>query len=168
MNLTFRDICPEDRGLLKGILEESYRPLKELNEPPWIPGDDLWQTYDDHVFERLAEDEHVFVTELDGVVVGFASFQVILDVATIGRNSVRPQHGRKGIGSAQVEEIVRRCQALNISTINVQTGEHRFFEPAQRMYLRSGFEEVGRDDDGTGVGRTLIRYRLDLESGGNS
>jgi RimJ/RimL family protein N-acetyltransferase len=164
MNLTFRDIQSSDRGLLKDLLVQSYQPLKDLNEHPWIPGDDLWQDYDDHVFDNLGhEAEHVFLTEMDGGIVGFASFRISLDVATIGRNSVLPIHRGKGIGSSQVHEIIRRCLELKVQTINVQTGVHRFFEPAQKMYLRAGFEEVGRDDDGHNVRRVLIRYRFDLE-----
>lgn len=163
MNLTFRNIRAEERGILRTILEAAYAPLKALNEPPWIPSDDLWQEYDDHVFEDLDDsDEDILLTEIDGTAVGFASFTTHGDGATIGRNAVVPAHGGKGIGAAQVQEIIRRCRERKVSVIYVLTGEHAFFEPARRMYLRAGFTEVSREDDGNGVGRVLVRYRLDL------
>lgn len=161
--MTHREIRPSDRGTLKELLTRSYQPLKELNEPPWVPGDGMWHDYDDRIFGNLARiDECVFLTESDHPIVGFASFTCKELEATIGRNSVLPEHGGKGIGSGQVAEIVRRCIALNVKTIHVMTGTHRFFIPARKMYLKAGFKEVSRDDDGQGVGRILVRYRLDL------
>jgi GNAT superfamily N-acetyltransferase len=123
----------------------------------------MWQDYDDRIFDNLVKtDECVFLTESDHTAVGFASFTRKESEATIGRNSVLPEHGGKGIGSGQVAEIIRSCIALNLTTIHVMTGTHRFFIPAQKMYLKAGFREVSRDDDGQGVGRVLVRYRLDL------
>ncbi|GEM_PF-1995049 len=163
MNLTFRDIRPDDRGVLLSILEQSYQPLKELNEPPWIPPDDLWAQYDTDVFESLDDPgEKIYLTQIEGVVLGFASFSTDGNETTIGRNSVLPEHCGKGVGTAQVVEIIRRAKPMGIRTLHVWTGEHRFFEPAQRMYLRSGFVEVERKDDGNDVGRVLIRYKLYL------
>jgi GNAT superfamily N-acetyltransferase len=160
--MTHRDITSSDRGILEELLTRSYQPLRDLNEPPWIPGEGMWQDYDDRIFDNLVKtDECVFLTESNYTVVGFASFTRKESEATIGRNSVLPEHGGKGIGSGQVAEIIRRCIALNLTTIHVMTGTHRFFNPAQRMYLKAGFREISRDDDGQGVGRILVRYRLD-------
>jgi GNAT superfamily N-acetyltransferase len=124
----------------------------------------MWLEYDDRVFDHLNDtNESIFLTELESEIVGFASFTTTDSEATIGRNSVLPEHGRKGIGTQQVQEVIRRCGDLSVKTISVVTGTHRFFDPAQRMYLKSGFSEVSRDDDGNGVGRVLVRYRLDLQ-----
>ncbi len=161
--LSYRYITSSDRGILQEILTLSYQPLKDLNEAPWIPDDDLWKDYDHHIFDHLDRtDESVFVTEWDQTIVGFASFTRKESTATIGRNSVLPEHGGKGIGTAQVQEIIQRCADSNIRTLHVCTGTHRFFNSAQKMYLSAGFEEVSRDDDGQGVGRVLVRYRFDL------
>ena len=95
--MTHRDITSSDRGILKEILTQSYQSLQDLNEPPWIPGDGMWQDYDDRIFDNLAKsDECVFLTESDHTVVGFASFTCKESEATIGRNSVLPKHGGKG------------------------------------------------------------------------
>ena len=166
MNLTFRNVREDERGILCDLLERTYRPLKDLNEHPWIPADDLWQSYDDQVFDNLSE-ELIMLTELDRSVVGFASYNLIHRGAVIGRNTVLPEHGGKGIGTAQVREIIRRCRDAGAEVIHVLTGDHPFFERAQRMYLKCGFNEVDRSDDGNGIGRTLIRYRLDLTEEGD-
>ena len=165
MHLKYRDISETDRGVLCEILTRSYQSLKDLDEYPWIPGDAIWQEYDDRIFDNLNNKaECVFLTEMDRRIVGFASFTHEGTTATIGRNSVLPGEGGKGIGTGQVSEVIRRCAALGIRTIGVVTGTHRFFAPAQKMYLRAGFNEVDRFDDGEGAGRVLVKYELELEA----
>ena len=124
LHLKYRDICEPDRGVLSEILTRSYQPLKDLDEFPWIPGDSMWQSYDDYIFDNLGKtDECVFLTEMDSRIVGFASFTHEGNTATIGRNSVLQEEGGKGIGTSQVSEVIRRCTALGIRTIDVVT-EH--------------------------------------------
>lgn len=169
LRLKFRDIRETDRGILVEILTRSYRPLKDLNEFPWIPGESMWQEYDDQVFDNFERArECVFVTELDNRIVGFASYTHNESTATIGRNSVVPEEGGKGIGTSQVHEMIRRCSALCVRKIEVVTGTHRFFAPAQRMYMNAGFVEVSRFDDGQGVGRSLAKYEIELPAQGCS
>ena len=164
MYLTHRNIRPTDRGRLSDLLTQSYRPLEDLDEYPWIPREDQWKAYDDGVFNEGIHDENtvLFVSEIDTSIVAFASFTISDNEATIGRNAVLPIHSGKGIGTAQVSEIIRRCRKRGVEAIVIWTGDHRFFAPAQRMYTKAGFTEVSRDDDGNNVGRTLIQYRLDL------
>ena len=122
--LKFRDIHERDRGVLVEILTRSYQPLKDLNKFPWIPGESMWQEDDDHVFDNLGQTgERVFVTELGSRIVGFASYTHNESNATIGRNSVVPEEGRKGIGTNQVHEVIRRCTALGVRKIEVITGK---------------------------------------------
>ena len=160
-----RPINSADRGLLRKLLTRSYQPLKELDESPWIPSDSTWQEYDDYIFDNLGKaEEQVFLTEVNGTAVGFFSFTVRDTEATIGRNCVLPEEGGKGIGTGQVSEVIHRCSALGIKRLYVITGTHRFFVPAQKMYLRAGFSEIDRYDDGRGVGRILIKYSLELRA----
>lgn len=167
MNLCFRNIEPYDRGLLATLLAETYRRLEILNEPPWVPDKSDWQKYDDEIFDELEEEpeDEVFLTLIDGEPAGFASYHWQMDTATVGRNCVLPKHGGRGIGLAQVDEILSRVDGKGIKHMVVVTGTHPFFEPARRMYLSAGFDEQEAFDDGTGTGRSLIRYRLDLTKG---
>ena len=75
-----------------------------------------------------------------------------------------PEASGKGVGTGQVNEIVRRCIALGVNEIHVMTGTHRFFAPARRMYRKAGFEEADRYDYGTGAGRIIVRYRLVVDN----
>ena len=164
MNLSFRNIEPCDRGLLATLLSDTYRRLEILNEPPWVPDRSDWQKYDDEIFDELGEDpeDEVFLTLVDGEPAGFASYHWQLGTATVGRNCVLPKYGGKGLGLAQVNEILGRIEGKGIDQMVVVTGTHPFFEPARRMYRSAGFDEQEEFDDGTGTGRTLVRYRLDL------
>ena len=148
MDWGFRDIEPDDKGILERLLTRSYLALKELNEVPWIPDDAIWQVYDDCIFGRLGStNEEVFLTDVDGGIVGFASFSFEGTSGWIGRNAVIPEQSGKGIGTAQANEAIRRCRSLEIETLEVVTGAHPFFLPARRMYLRVGFQEADRYDD---------------------
>ena len=55
-----------------------------------------------------------------------------------------PQFRGRGLVRRQIEEVLRRFEALKIRTARVSTTDHWFFVPAQRMYVACGFREVRR------------------------
>jgi len=60
----------------------------------------------------------------------------------IGWNCVVPEHQRKGIGKAQIQEILRIFRQMRICRACVTTTNDDFFIPARRMYEACGFVEV--------------------------
>jgi len=82
------------------------------------------------------------VTEIDGRIVGFATF--LLDpgrgIATIGNNAVHPDFQGRGIGSAQQREVDRRMHEEGYTRFQVTTLINDI--PAQRMYERLGYERI--------------------------
>jgi putative acetyltransferase len=49
----------------------------------------------------------------------------------------------RGIGGALVAHIIAEAKARNYSRLSLETGAMAFFEPARRLYIRSGFEPCG-------------------------
>jgi GNAT superfamily N-acetyltransferase len=104
-----------------------------------------------------------FITTLEDAPVGMFSWDPrgYPDVARIGWNCVLPQHRRLGIGKMQVLAMLSRFRQRNFARVCVTTGDHPFFVPAQKMYLKCGFAEVSRRTiPGQPYGR--IDYELSL------
>jgi putative acetyltransferase len=49
----------------------------------------------------------------------------------------------KGIGAALLAHIIAEAKARNYRRLSLETGAMAFFEPARRLYIRSGFRPCG-------------------------
>jgi GNAT superfamily N-acetyltransferase len=85
-----------------------------------------------------------FITTLGPDIVGMASYdpRQAPKIGTIGHNCILPEYRRKGYGSKQIIEIVRRLKSIPVERITVSTSEDPFFEPARKMYISCGFGET--------------------------
>ena len=88
----------------------------------------------------------LFLTRLDGVLVGFASWDPRQRprLGIVGHNCILPEFRGRGYGRTQIEEVLRRFKGMGIQTACVTTCDHPFFAPAHRMYQACGFHEVRR------------------------
>ncbi|UCC73813.1 MAG: GNAT family N-acetyltransferase [Gemmatimonadota bacterium] len=146
--IAYEPFAAYERGVILELLSESYSQL--LQELPAgkvaeLLGD--WREYDEAVFgEPGTVGTCGFVTSLSGEVIGFASWNPTKwpAVGIIGHNCILPKYRCRGYGRQQIREILRRFSDAGFKRAVVQTDEHPFFEPARRMYLKCGFEEVTR------------------------
>lgn len=101
-----------------------------------------------------------FITTMDGLPVGMASYDLRQkpDRSEIGWNCVIPQYQRKGIGRAQIEEILRVFRKHHVRTACVTTTNEGFFAPAQRTYEACGFVVARRTENNN------LEYELILEN----
>jgi GNAT superfamily N-acetyltransferase len=74
----------------------------------------------------------------------------------IGWSCVVPEHQGKGIGKAQIQEILRIFRSKAIRKACVTTTDEDFFVPAQRMYEACGLAKIRKTED------NKIEYELDL------
>ena len=86
----------------------------------------------------------VFVAEIDGKVVGFASYSIETErsVGTVGYNAVHPDYRGRGIGTALQQRVKQAFREEGMKFAHVSTLAHDF--PAQRVYEKMGFEEYCR------------------------
>lgn len=106
-----------------------------------------WKQYDEDVYkfpETIGASG--FITTYNEKMIGFGSYDPRQrpEFGIIGHNCILPEFRGKGFGKAQVLEIIRTLKELGVKKVKVTTGEHPFFNPAQKMYASCGFFETRR------------------------
>lgn len=75
-------------------------------------------------------------------VIGFAGFWLVVDEAHINTIAVHPHWRRQGIGEHLLRAILERARAIKAVSATLEVRVSNL--PAQKMYAKFGFEEVGR------------------------
>lgn len=83
----------------------------------------------------------VAVTDTDEVV-GWICASVVLSEAEIGSVAVGPDYRRQGIAASLLEAALNEAHLRGAATVYLEVREHN--EPAQALYRRFGFEQIGR------------------------
>lgn len=106
------------------------------------------------------------MTCIDGRIAGFASWdpRQTPEYGIVGHNCILPEFRGKGLGKAQVLEILRRFQGFGIRKAKATTCDHPFFVPAQRTYVACGFRELRRVPWPRDPGYRVIEYEKGCSS----
>jgi len=148
------------------MLKQSYADLLESDYKHWSPEVLKWEEYDREVFQRPdTVGSCIFMSRCDDQLVGFGSYDPRQkpELGIIGHNCILPEFRGRGFGKRQIQEIIRRFQAIGIVRTTVSTHENPFFVPAQRMYIACGFQETGRHPWGGDPSQTVIEYEKTLD-----
>lgn len=83
-----------------------------------------------------------------GMVIGMGALKR-LDAETGEVKSMRthPDHLRKGVGAAMLEQIIAAARGLRLKRLSLETGRGPDFEPALALYRRRGFVNGGAFGD---------------------
>jgi len=97
-------------------------------------------------YVRNANLSEFIVTELDGEIVGFASYHIDRDykIGHVANNGVSPQHRGKGIGTRQIGRLLEIFREEGMLHAQVMTGLDDEYIPARRMYEKHGFKPLRR------------------------
>lgn len=107
---------------------------RECFSAPWSEDMLAQELYNDGASYILAVAE-------DGAVLGYAGLNVVLDEGCIEKVAVKGQYRRMGVADALVDAFVRFGRAhLAFLTLEVRASN----EAAIGLYLKHGFEQVGR------------------------
>lgn len=92
----------------------------------------------------LPDDQHDFFVAMDEdrQVLGYISFMSVLDEGYINNVAVREEARHVGIGSALVNESIRRGKERKLSFLTLEVRASN--DPAIALYEKHGFVEVGR------------------------
>lgn len=123
----FRSARPADLPRLVRIERASF-PL------PWS------ETAFRSVMRR--EDGRVIVAQRGGSVVGYAVVWFAADEGELGDLAVAPDHRRRGVGRALLEEALEEARVRGADHLFLQVRESN--EAALRLYDSAGFRKVGR------------------------
>ncbi len=162
--LTFEPLRQYQRGILERLLTESYAAW-DVAQNRRAAFEARWRQADRDSFDHLDTiGRCVFVTCLNGCPIGFGCFdpRQAPERGLVGHNCIVTRCRGRGYGRRQLEELLRRLRELDIRRAVATTGEHPFFAPAQRMYLRCGFRETRRYDRGADSPFRVIECEKDL------
>ncbi len=92
---------------------------------------------------QLRDKNHEFIVaeSTDGEILAYVGLMYVLDEGEISNVAVKPEYRRLHLGSALIEEILRRAENLNINFISLEVRESNI--PAQQLYLKYGFKPEG-------------------------
>lgn len=84
----------------------------------------------------------LIVADDAGTVIGYMGLQYVLDEGYISNVCTSAEERRRGIGSLLIDEMIRRANELSLGFLTLEVRENNF--PAQGLYTKKGFIEVGR------------------------
>lgn len=145
--LEFTTVRDEPPGAIASLLKRSYADLVAKEPSVWQGERTHWERYDRDVFQQpVTVGASVFLTRLDGAIVGFALWdpRQAPYSGVIGHNCILSEYRGRGFGAEQIREVLRRFERMGIHRALATTCDHPFFVPAQRTYLVCGFREVRR------------------------
>ena len=157
--LKFEPVTQHEKGIIFSLLSQSWIELwnDELQEKI--------KQYDREIFENLdTVGACVFSSILNGKPIGMASWdpRQAPEVGIIGYNCILPEYQGRGFGKVQIKEVLKRLKDHGFEKAFVTTGEHPFFESADKMYLACGFKETKRYKQGRGPRYGSIDYGIEL------
>lgn len=163
--IEFTSFDQHRRGLLVSLLSQSYAEYFEHDPDCKEAWQQSWEEYDKNVFQYPDTIGACgFVTCLKGRVIGFASWdpRQFPDYGIVGHNCILPPFRGNSYGKRQIAEILRIFKQRGFKRARATTGEHLFFEPAQKMYRSCGFREINRSFGDPHSRFRRIDYELSL------
>jgi ribosomal-protein-alanine N-acetyltransferase len=105
---------------------------------------------------------HYVVAEIGHQVVGYAGLMTFGAEADIQTLAVAAESQRQGVGSRLLDVLLAEAQGRGCSRVTLEVSA--VSEPAQRLYLRRGFEVIARRSGyyGPGADALIMRLRLRL------
>ena len=149
-----REVRPEDKERLFEISRQQWTIINENYKA--LIGDELYaiffgtvkdsvETVPAAIVERMETPERFVVTEIDGVVAGYATYRVVdsygYKCGIVGYNAVDNNYKGRGIAGRQYAMIYKKMMDEGCVSARVHTGLDEKHAPARRAYEKSGFEK---------------------------
>ncbi len=83
----------------------------------------------------------MLAAEIEGELAGYMGLQYVLDEGYISNVCTAPEHRRRGVASALIDEIISRARALGLSFLSLEVRVSN--DPAISLYAGKGFVSVG-------------------------
>ena len=140
--IIYKPIFLLEKGTIQKILKTCYQDFFFYfpNEKRKLYGQ--WEKEDEDAFNNTTIGEHTLFTCVDDIVIGYCSWDDRnFPYGIIGQNCIIPSYQNQGYGKKQITVIEEKLKQYNFKEISVLTGDHKFFLPAQKMYLACGFRK---------------------------
>ena len=127
MRLSFREMMPEDA-------EQVERVEKKCFAIPWSR-QSFW--------EEAANENTLYLLVLDGeTIIGYAGAWLLAGEAQVTNVAVEPDHRGRGVGTALMEELIRRVKERGIGAMTLEVRPSN--KAALALYGKFGMKEAGR------------------------
>jgi len=167
MKLKIRDVRKEDRDGARKVTLAAFRQYAAVMPPP------RWEGYRENIIETLTgvEPAQQLVAEREGALVGSVLLyppetafstpeEGSLTCPEVRLLAVAPGARGLGIGTALMQECIRRARLLGATCLNLHTTD--MMQVAKGMYERMGFVRVPELDFHPDPNIVVKAYRLDL------
>lgn len=146
------------------MIHQSYAALVKSDPARWEQEGQKWDDFDKSAYANPKIRACTFVTCLDGEPIGLGSYDPRPgpEYGIVGQNCILPEYQGRGYGTQQIAEILRIFRQKKFKKARVTTSEHPFFLPAQKMYQKLGFKEIGRKPGGPDPNYKIIEFELVL------
>ena len=153
-NIVVREVKPSDKDRLFEITRQQWTIINE-NYKACI-GDELYAIFykdvergvtsvQNALVERMEAPERFVVTEVNGVVAGYATYRVVDSYGNkcgiVGYNAVDNDYKGRGIAGRQYALLYKKMLEEGCVSAKVHTGLDEKHAPARRAYEKSGFEK---------------------------
>ncbi len=137
--LTLRRYTPADQEAVEHLhMFVLQQTGAYLGRGPW--DDDIYAIEEAY----LNNGGEFLVGECDGHLVAMGALKhTSPERAEIKRMRVRPEYQGRGYGQRILEELEARARVLGYQTLHLDTSLLQL--PAQKLYEKNGFREIGRD-----------------------
>ncbi len=124
--------------LLNSVLIQEVLDIEKL----CFPGDEWTEGMFESEISNSISVFPVGIDEESGRVVCYCCVWLISDFAEITNIAVSPAYQRQGIGQMMLGLIEKICRESNVECINLEVKNGNV--PAEQLYLKLGYKEVGR------------------------
>lgn len=138
-----------------GGLAEIDRAAGRLFPPERIP--DPEHSYPVESLERACANDLLFVADVEGVVVGFATCTEVAGRLHLDELSVHPDHGRQGFGRRLVERVIESAKERGLSGVSLTTFSDIPWNGP--FYVSMGFEALAEDRLDEHLRKILVHER---------
>lgn len=106
---------------------------------------------------------YLFVLTENEAILGYYGLWIIGDYATVTKVSVMPELQNRGLGKILMEDLIKRCEAAEAVTIDLEVRESNY--PAIALYHHFGFQSasVRKNYYPDGENAILMIKKLDKE-----
>jgi ribosomal protein S18 acetylase RimI-like enzyme len=145
MELIIRKMQKEDIPQVQQVAKTSWNSTYEGIIPLEIQESFLKAAYNDDMMQRRLERSFIFVSEVNGKVVGFANFSPVKEDGMTELLAIYlfPEYQGKGIGTALLKEGIKNLEGVKEVFVNVEKDN----QIGTNFYKAKGFEVVSEFDD---------------------
>lgn len=145
MECTIRTMQKEDIKQVQQVAKTSWRTTYEGIIPFEIQEAFLNSAYNEEVMQKRLEQSIIFVSEVEGKIVGFANFSPVKEKGEteLGAIYLFSEYQGEGIGTALLKEGIKNLEGVKAVFINVEK-ENKI---GTTFYKAKGFEVVSEFDD---------------------